>query len=266
MRLRGWAGCVLCCGLAACAPRAFTPPAAEDQSAPSARTAPAEAPAVPRATDDPRFRPYTAEGPAQVTADRMRYMQEGQVSVFTGRVRVTQGTTRLEAPYLEVLSRDGRAVARQGVRLTDPSRGLTVTAQELAYAQTLDNAQARGNVRLDSRDDQGEPLHLTCDRLDWDDPAQSALARGGVRATYRDITATAETLRYLHADQVLELKPPADPKGPRPRVEQAGSTLTGNAIFLRLRERIYEAQGAARADLEVSRFDRTRPAGRQERP
>jgi lipopolysaccharide export system protein LptA len=264
MRTWVWAACAVAWSLAACAPRALSPGIAATPTRSSARPAAAAAPAAP--AEPGRLGTYSPEAPAQVTADRMIYTQQGQVSVFQGRVRVTQGPTKMESPYLEVRAQDGRGTARQGVRLTDPTRGLTVTAQELDYTQTLDNAQARGNVRLDTHDDQGEALRLNCERLDWDNRAQTALARGAVRATYRDATATAESMQYLRAAQVLELQQAPGSGSPQPRVEQAGSTITGNVITLRLQERVYEAKGAARADIDTRTLSRPAPAGRKEQP
>jgi len=252
--------------LAACAPRILTPlpsrPAARDGQSTN-RSVQAEPEG---ATTNARLKPLDENQPAQITSDRLVYTNQGKVTVFSGQVNVRQGAMRVEAPYLEVRSDDGRAVARQGVRLTDHARGMTLTARELEYKQNLANAKARGDVRLVSHDDQGQSLRVRSDRLDWDNDRREALARGRVQITYRDTTATADVMTYRQAEQLVILAADGESKTRRPQIEQAGNTILGNLITLRLRERVYEVQGEARAEIQPRETSGAPASGRKEKP
>lgn len=247
VRLAPWLALVL----TACVPRALTPlPGLELKSRPAdaASTAGTTATAA-SAPEDPRLRPLSEDKPAQITSDRMSYSEQGRVTVFQGRVRVRQETMRVETPYLEVRSEDGRALARRGVRIIDHARGLTVTAQELEYRQNLTNATARGRVHLDSHDSQGQPLQMRSERLDWDQRLKEALAGGSVQVNFRGATATAESMRYRQDEQKVELTGAGNTLSARPQIEQEGNTITGDVILLRLSDRVYEVTGSARAEL-----------------
>ncbi len=195
-----------------------------------------------------RLRPVDQEQPVRITSERLTYKDQGQVAEFTGRVRVLQGSTRLEAPYLEVHSEDGRAWARNGVRVIDHERGVTVTARELEYLENLNDAAAQGQVRMISHDGRGNPFQVDCDRMEWKSERKEVLARGHVRVTFQGTTATAEAMLYRRDPQVVEFLP-ARPGEARPKIEKGNGTITGDRITLRLNERAYEAEGSAQADI-----------------
>jgi lipopolysaccharide export system protein LptA len=243
MNRQVWPVCVFGLVLTACAARVLTPLPERPAAVKAAATA------VVKADGDARLRPPAEDRPAQITSDRLVYSNQGRVTVFQGNVNVRQDAARLESPYLEVRSEDGQAIASQGVRLIDLERGVTVTAQTLEYRRNLANAKARGDVRLYSHDDQGEPMNLRSDRLAWDTTRKEALAEGGVRVTYRGSTATAEAMHYRQSEQIITLSPAGNTSAARPQIVQEGNTITGNVITLRLNERVYEVSGTAHADL-----------------
>jgi|GEM_PF-4871127 len=200
------------------------------------------------AAGNPRLQPPDEDKPVQITSDRLEYRNQGQVTVFRGRVKVNQTASRLSTPYLEVRSDDGLALARDGIELVDYERGLTVTAQEMTYRKNLSHIIARQKVRLRSRDEQGVPLSVRSQRLEWWSDRREALASGEVVFHYKDITATADTMHYRQADQILILKqdgPSAQDKAPE--IRQGTDVLRGEIITIQIQNRKYEAQGAAQA-------------------
>ncbi|MEW6516305.1 MAG: LptA/OstA family protein [candidate division FCPU426 bacterium] len=205
--------------------------------------------------------------PVQITADRMQYQDQGQVTVFTGHVRVNQESAWLLAPYLEVQSRDGLAYARGGVRLIDHYRGITLTAKEMDYRRNLADVEVRKNVRVLTHDDQGQPLRIRCDRLDWNTEAETARAREQVVVHYKNITATAGDLRFSQEAETLLLLPPVEKPGERPEIIRGWDRITGEQITLRIKDRVYEVEGSARAVvLPEERQADSKPAKQEQVP
>jgi lipopolysaccharide transport protein LptA len=235
---------------AACTPRVAMPPVGKEASptpvvATGANSATAKVSPV---SDSSRTKPFSEDRPVAIDSDRLSYTQQGQVTVFQGHVRVQQETTRLDAPYLEVRSQDGQAVARQGIRLVDHTRGITVTAQEMEYKENLSHAQVRGKVKVYSHDDQNQALLVQSGQLEWDAQGKDIKAREKVKVTYRGATATAEAMDYAQTAQVVEMTSPKAGDA-RPRIEQNGDIITGDKIILKIKERAYQARGQARADV-----------------
>lgn len=83
------------------------------------------------------------QGAVTVAAARLEYDAAVREAVYTGRVTMQQGSSRLEAPRLEVYLRPGgleRAVASQGVKLDQPRRRGT--------AETVDYDFGTGQIRM----------------------------------------------------------------------------------------------------------------------
>src|SRR6185437_7535656 len=81
------------------------------------------------------------QGAVTVVAARLEYEAAIREAVYTGRVTMQQGSSRLEAPRLEVYLRPGgleRAVASQGVKLDQPRRRGT--------AETVDYEFGTGQI------------------------------------------------------------------------------------------------------------------------
>jgi len=234
---------------AGCAPRVLSPvigsvtPAGAKGNSSTAVAAPG--------AQDARLRPMSQDKPVAITSDRLSYTQQGQVTVFTGHVNVRQEGTLLEAPYLEVRSQDGQAVARQGIRLVDFERGVTLTAQELTYKENLAHAQAHGDVRVASTDERHQPLKVTSENLEWDTQKKDMKARDHVRVNYQGMTATAQALDYGQASELAELTSPGGKPDERPRIVQEGDVITGDKLILKIKERRYEAHGSARAEITL---------------
>jgi lipopolysaccharide export system protein LptA len=229
---------------------------------------PAERPAVAEAkgntpaagTPEKRMQPIDEDRPVEITSDRMDYQNQGKVTVFRGRVKVNQVSTWLFTPYLEVRSDDGLALAREGIRLIDHERGLTVTAKEMDYQKNLSHVIARQDVRLRSHDQQGLPLQVRSNRLEWWSDRREALATGNVTFYYRNITATAGTMHYRQADQILVLQ--QDPQAPDktlPTIKQGTDVLTGDTITIQIQKKQYEAQGHAQALIITSKDEKAKP-------
>jgi lipopolysaccharide export system protein LptA len=234
--------------LAGCAPRVVSPIIAGGPA--GAKGNSGTAAAVPVA-QDARLRPMSENKPVAITSDRLAYTQQGQVTVFTGHVNVRQESSVLEAPYLEVRSQDGQAVARQGIRLVDNERGVTLTAQELTYKENLAHAQARGDVRVASTDERQQPLKVASEFLEWDTKTKDMKARDHVRVNYQGMTATAQALDYAQVTELAVLTSPGGKPQERPRIEQAGDVITGDKLILKIKERRYEAHGSARAEITL---------------
>ncbi|NTV53208.1 MAG: LPS export ABC transporter periplasmic protein LptC [Candidatus Firestonebacteria bacterium] len=260
-------GFLVCLWLsAACAPRVLSPVIGGNTPAGAKGNSGTAAVVSGPVSQDARLRPMSEDKPVAITSDRLVYTQQGQVTVFTGRVQVRQAGALLEAPYLEVRSQDGQAVARQGIRLTDSERGLTLTAQELTYKENLAHAQARGNVRVSSLDDKQQPLKVAGEYLEWDAQKKDMKAREHVRVNYQGMTATAEALDYAQAAQVAELTSPDAKPDERPRIEQDGDLITGDKLLLKIKERRYEAHGSARAEITPKENGRPGPGRAKEKP
>lgn len=230
------------CLLAACAGPVLEPvrePAPQPKAAAAGPGAGSSPPA------NQRLQPLSEDRPVAITSDRLTYLEQGKITVFQGHVSARQDTLRLEAPYLEVRSADNRTHAKNGVRITDSARDITITARELDYQENLLNATASGQVVVDARDDRGQPLRIRSDRLDWNVGKKRMQAQGRVQVTYGGNTATAERMDYQEADQTVVLKPGTAAGSPQPTIMQADNIIRGNLLTLRLRERIYEAQGSA---------------------
>lgn len=193
-----------------------------------------------------RGKPLDRNQPAQVESNRMQYQDQGQVTLFTGSVKVNQESAWLFAPYLEVHARDGLAYARGGVRMIDHYRGVTLTAGEMDYRRNLSDVEVRKNVRVLTHDDQGQPLRIRCERLDWNTEAETARARDQVVVHYQNITATAGELHFNQGAQTLVMTPAGQASG-RPEIIRGADRITGDQITLRIKDRVYEVEGSARA-------------------
>jgi lipopolysaccharide export system protein LptA len=260
-----WLPALALLALAGCAPRVLSP--AIGGTAPAGvRGNSGTAAANPAASRDARLRPPSEDKPVAITSDKLAYTQQGQVTVFSGHVHVRQEGATLEAPYLEVRSQDGQAVARQGIRLLDNERGVTLTAQELTYKENLGHAQARGDVRVASRDDRQQPLNLASDYLEWDLQKKNMQARDRVRVNYQGMTATAQALDFAQVAEVAHLTSPGGKPGERPRIEQDGDVITGDSLLLKIKERRYEAHGNARAEITLKENGRSGPGRAKEKP
>ncbi|MCK5242568.1 hypothetical protein KAR34_08970 [bacterium] len=199
------------------------------------------------AEESERFRPPKKDKPMQISSDRMIYREEGKVTLFLGNVQVNQEQAWLYTPYLQVNSELGLASARQGVRLIDHERGITVTAKELDYQEDLSNVITRENVKVSTHDDQGMALRLYGRRMEWEKKTESVLATGDVVLHYKDTTATAEIMTYYQKQQKLKLAKESDTSGKNPVVRQKDNMITGQIITLLIKEKIYEVEGSAKA-------------------
>ncbi len=255
-------------GTLACAPRVVTPPSAATPTltGTAAGVTKTAAPLATHASEDARLKPLAEDKPVAITSDRLSYTQQGQVTVFQGRVKVVQETTRLDAPYLEVRSQDGQGVARQGIRLVDHARGITVTARELEYKETLSHATVRGNVKVVSHDNENQTLVVKSESMEWNAQGKDIQAKERVVVTYRGSTATAEVMDYSQTTQVAVLSSPGK-NAALPKIEQEGDVITGKTLILKTKERIYEARGSARAEIwPKEKNNRAVPGRMKEKP
>ncbi len=198
-------------------------------------------------TPDKRRETTGGDQPVDITSDRMHYQGQGRVTVFRGKVRVNQGTAWLFTPYLEVRSEDGLALARQGIRVVDYMRDVTVTARELKYYKDLSRLTIRKKVCLQTRDERGNQLRIYSRTMEWNAKSNAAVAREKVVVHYLNITATAGNMTYDHERQVLVLTPSPGKKDLLPEVLRGPDTLNGKIITLNVKQQKYEVQGSARA-------------------
>lgn len=217
-------------------------------------------------TEADRMKPLSENRPVNIVSDHLTYTDQGRVTIFTGHVKVRQEATQLQAPYLEVRSTDGQAFAKQGIRMIDLERGVTVTAQELEYKDTLEHALVHGQVQVDSHDQQGIPLRLTSEQLEWNAQSKEIKARERVKILYQGTTATAEAMDYDQVRQLVELSRPKDSKASLPRIEQDGNIIMGEKIFLHLKNHTYEARGSAYADASTAKSSAPPRSPKKEKP
>ncbi len=198
-------------------------------------------------TPDKRLATPGGDLPVNITSDRMHYRGQGQVAVFRGEVRVNQDEIWLFTPYLEVRSDDGLALARQGVRLEDYTRDVTVTARELEYDKDLSRVTIQKKVCLQTRDERGNQLRIYSRSMEWNAEHGTAEAREKVVVYYLNITATAGNMTYDHERQVLVLTEVPGQKKSLPEILRGPDKLTGKTITLHVKQQKYEVQGSARA-------------------
>ncbi len=196
---------------------------------------------------DKRLETPSGDQPVNITSDTMHYRGQGRVAVFRGKVRVNQDDAWLFTPYLEVRSDDGLAWARQGIRLVDYMRDVTVTARELKYFKDLSRATIRKKVSLQTRDERGNQLRIYSRSMEWNAESGTAEAREKVVVHYLNITATAGKMTYDHERQVLVLTQDPGQKKSLPEVLRGPDKLTGKTITLHVKQQKYEVQGSARA-------------------
>jgi lipopolysaccharide export system protein LptA len=194
-----------------------------------------------------RLRPPKKESPMQITSDRMIYQEAGKITLFLGNVQVNQEKAWLYTPYLQVRSELGTASARNGIRLIDHERGVTVTAKELDYQDDLSNIVVRKNVKVKTHDEQGLALCLYGHEMEWNKKSEIVIARGNVVVHYKDTTATADSMTFYQQQKKLELAKKANEDGKDPTVWQKENMITGQMITLLINEKTYEVDGSARA-------------------
>jgi len=196
---------------------------------------------------DKRLKPPEKDQPLQITSDRMAYQEEGKVTIFKGHVKVNQEKAWLFTPYLQVCSDKEVAFARNGIRLIDHERGVTVTARELDYKDDLSYAVIRDNVRLTTHDDEGVTLRIHSKKMEWKDRAETVVAQGDVVVHYKDTTATADVMTFNQPQRVIVLTQFSKGNGKKPLVKQKRNIITGETITLYIKERTYQIEGSAQA-------------------
>lgn len=200
------------------------------------------------ATSEKKTLAVSQDVPVDIRSDRMRYQNQGQVTIFQGHVQVVQPKAVMQTPYLEVRSNQGLAYARQGVRLEDYTRGMTVTAQELDYSKNLSDVEIRNQVKVKTQDEKGQTLMIQSKKLEWHADKDEALATGAVVVHYQNTTATAETIHFQSAADKLVLS--SEPKDKLPEMQRGPDRISGQVITVYPKEKIYEVDGMAKAIIQ----------------
>ncbi len=200
------------------------------------------------ASPEPKLTPtWSEDRPVTIISDKMTYLNEGEITIFEGHVHVTQDGLELRAPYLKVSSSSGRALARNGVELTDHIQDAVIQARELDYQHDLSHVTARQQVHLITKDDTGNVIKLNSDQLDWQPNSGNGRAQGQVVVYYKAVTATAGIMTFSDQEKKIVLQPDPQKTQVQPLVLNKDDRITGRQITLLMNNNTYIVTGKAQA-------------------
>lgn len=139
------------------------------------------------------------------TGDRLDYRSEAGIIRLTGNVRLTDGENVITGSEVVYYRSQGKATARDSVRMTGPWLG-EVTGDYALYDRVRGSLFVTANPVL-RRVEEGDSMTVVADRLEFFPDSNRAEAQGNahVEVPAREVVADAEYLRYYGDRDLFEL-------------------------------------------------------------
>lgn len=139
------------------------------------------------------------------TGDRLDYRSEAGIIRLTGHVRLTDGDNIITGSEVVYYRNQGKATARDSVRMTGPWLG-EVTGDYALYDRIRGSLFVTANPVL-RRFEEGDSMTVVADRLEFFPDSNRAEAQGNahVEVPSREVVADAEYLRYYGDRDLFEL-------------------------------------------------------------
>jgi lipopolysaccharide transport protein LptA len=204
---------------------------------------PEKAVATPTATPAPEYpqaAPVEQGKPVVINSRHLRYNNQTQETVFTGKVTVRQGTTLLRADTLTAQAKGEEAQACGNVEVEDAKRKVRLKSRRAEYGNQLKYARLRDDVWLNTVDPYGRPVTVTSDEALYHTAERQATLTGRVKVFRQDITATAQVVDYDGEAGILRLRQGA-------RVRKGANRFKADSIEFLNKENRIRMQGQVRA-------------------
>lgn len=192
-----------------------------------------------------------------LTADFGEYYPDEQRAVFTGNVEVVDSASHLRCARLEYFEKDERSIATGQVSVLQRSDATTVFGDSLVNLDLEGRSVVEKNPMLMQVDSSSsgvvDTFLVMSDRMEsLDDSVRTMIARGNVRMARSNLSAVCEDAVFDVAEDRITLTG-------EPVVWHEGNQLTGDSIFIQVRDRRLNSVLVRGHAMAISRADSLRP-------
>ncbi len=193
-----------------------------------------------------------------LTSEFGEYYPDEKRAVFTGAVEVRDSVSRLRCDRLEYFETDDRSIATGNVSVVQFSDGTTVFGDSLVNFDREGRSIVEKNPRLMQIDSSAggtvDTFLVESDRMEsLEQPENRMIALGNVRMARSNLSATCRgAVFHVDEDRITLTGEPV--------VWHEGNQLTGDSIFIMVRERRLNRVRVRGHGMAVSRADSVRKA------